>query len=338
MHFYFDESGDYAFPANGFDCYVQAALICPDSVLASLEIFVEGRKAAWGVEELHATELQLEQLVEIARFIGGSDTQLLAHVTDTVLVSKGQVAQFRLDQAASLKHNLDWYRRESTKAIGAPVAEIEDWMLRHIKRAGLGSQISHGEFVQAHYVLELIADALQKSLYAFFEDPWREDFHDFHFILDAKLPNKMAAGEKYLNDSIRPVLGSRRHESLGHIETWNENPVHPFVRKFSIENGRIAGETIDRGIDLNLIFEHGLQFESSHNHPGLQLADAVAYIVRRAILEPDNPRIQRGYDALRRKLRNANGDSLTIHRLNAGDEDRSSLERYKPLYGGTRTA
>ena len=47
MYFYFDESGDYAFPEDRFDCYVQAALICPDSVLPSISRFVEERKAAW---------------------------------------------------------------------------------------------------------------------------------------------------------------------------------------------------------------------------------------------------------------------------------------------------
>jgi hypothetical protein len=40
------------------------------------------------------------------------------------------------------------------------VPEIEEWYLRHIKRAGLASQVSHGEFVQALYLVELIIDAV----------------------------------------------------------------------------------------------------------------------------------------------------------------------------------
>jgi hypothetical protein len=31
VHYYFDESGDFAFPEGRYDVYVQAALICPDS-------------------------------------------------------------------------------------------------------------------------------------------------------------------------------------------------------------------------------------------------------------------------------------------------------------------
>ena len=84
------------------------------------------------------------------------------------------------------------------------------------------------------------------------------------------------------------------------------------------------------------MFEHGLRFEDSSNHAGLQLVDAVAHIVRRAVLQPDDVRVQEAYDALRPKLRNDQRQSLTIHRLRVGDEDRSSLERYVPLYGVAR--
>jgi hypothetical protein len=168
VYFFFDESGDFAFPREGFDCYVQAALICPDSALTSLEAAVADLLAKWGLRELHAAELSPEQRLEVARRIGQFDCQLLAHVTDNTLVTVEKIEQFRLDQAAALERNLAWYRRESTKARGAPVPQIKQWMLRQIKRAGLASQISHSEFVQAHYMLELVADALQKSLLTFY--------------------------------------------------------------------------------------------------------------------------------------------------------------------------
>lgn len=89
-------------------------------------------------------------------------------------------------------------------------------------------------------------------------------------------------------------------------------------------------------IDLKLIFEHGLSFESSGDHAGLQLVDAVAHIVRRGVLDPENEALQQAYDAFRHKLLNKDGRCLTIHRLRAGEEDRSSLERYRPLHAATR--
>lgn len=332
MFFYFDESGDYAFPDGDFDCYVQAVLICPDSALSEVDQFVSARRAAWDVDELHATELEPTQRLEIARFIGESDCQLLAHVTDTTLISKAKIEEFRLTQAGSLKRNLDWYRRESTKALGAPVKEIEEWYLRALKRAGLSSQVSHGEFIQASFMIGLILEAFQKSLIFFHEDRWRESFHDFHFTLDGKLPGKMAAGEKFLNESLLPALGSMKGQSIDTLDTWREEPAHPFVEKFSAEKGRVGGEDVADAIDLKGVFEHGLQFESSAEVSGLQLVDAAAHLVRRAVMEPGDEAAQEAYDAIRDKLRNGEGRCLTIQRLNVGEEDRSSLERYRQLY------
>src|SRR5207249_4158231 len=50
-------------------------------------------------------------------------------------------------------------------------------------------------------------------------------------------------------------------------------------------------------------FEHGLHFEPSYEHAGLQLVDVLAYVTRRAILEPDNDVIHRAYVHLRDNLR-----------------------------------
>jgi hypothetical protein len=334
VFFYFDESGDYAFADGRFDCYVQAVLICPDRTLSEVDQFVAARCAAWGADELHATELNPAQRLEIASFIGSSDCQLLAHVTDTALITRANLEEFRLAQAATMKQNLDWYRRESTKARGAPVKDIEDWYLRALKRAGLSSQVSHGEFIQASFMIGLILEAFRKSLIVFHEDQWRESFHDFRFILDGKLPGKMAAGEKFLNESLVPTLGSMKGQSIDTVDTWREEPVHPFEEKFSAATGRIRGEEVSNAIDLDRVFEHGLQFKSSVEESGLQLVDAVAYIVRRAALEQEDDEAQKAYDTIRDKLRNGEGRYLTIQRLNVGDEDRSSLERYRRLYAG----
>jgi hypothetical protein len=135
---------------------------------------------------------------------------------------------------------------------------------------------------------------------------------------------------------IVPVLGSRPGKSIITVDAWRREPVHPFHAKYSVTDGRVAGRDVGGGIDLKLVFEHGLQFEPSHERAGLQLVDAVAYTVRRAVLEPNHRTVQRAYDAIRPKLRTERGDSLTIARLNAGPEDRSSLERYRPLFGPTR--
>ncbi len=164
------------------------------------------------------------------------------------------------------------------------------------------------------------------------DDEWSESFHDFHFVLDAKLPGKMAAGEKFLNETLVPALGSMPNDSIVNVDTWREEPVHPFVTKFSAKGGRVAGKEIEDGIDLKRVFEHGLQFERSHDVPGLQLVDTVAYALRSAVVGPADRDARAAYDLLRPKLRNEEGRCMTLQRLNVGEEDRSSIGRYRPLY------
>lgn len=83
--------------------------------------FVSRCKANWRVDELHATELSPAQVLDIAQFLEGSGLALVATVTDTEMVTRSHIAQYRLAQSAQTQSNLDWYRRESTKAIGSPL-------------------------------------------------------------------------------------------------------------------------------------------------------------------------------------------------------------------------
>ena len=99
MHVFFDESGDYGFIEGSFDCYVQAAVICPDQLLSSLQAFVDRRCLVWGVNELHASELCPQHLDEIADFLGRTQVELTAQLTDTDLAPRQAIEAHRLSQA-----------------------------------------------------------------------------------------------------------------------------------------------------------------------------------------------------------------------------------------------
>ena len=204
VFFYFDESGDYAFPEDGFDCYVQASVICPDCERPALNAYVDALKQDLGVNELHACELSPEKLLEICRFVASSHYELLASITDNTIVTHRGIFDLRIEQAATFKTNLDWY-----KAHGGTGDGVERHMRRNIKRAALASQISDSEFIQAHFMVPLIADALNKALARFHGDRWRDQFDDLNFMLDGKLSNKLSNGEKYLDAVLLPALSSR---------------------------------------------------------------------------------------------------------------------------------
>jgi hypothetical protein len=315
MHIFFDESGDYAFPVDRFDCYVQAAVICPDSALAPAEAFVRDRCTAWGVEELHAHRLSAEQLHEVADFLSDGPIELCVQLTDTVLTTPDVIQSCRLDQAAAYERSIGNYRRS-----GGTDPNVEADLCAHIKKAGLSSQISDGEFVHATLLVDGTVQAIQRALYTYGGDEWREDFREFRFIMDGKLSGKRSAGEKYMSSKMVDLIaGSKRHRFSWRPE-WSQAPAHPWVERFCF-NGNVQ---------LDPLFEHGLRFAPSHDYGGLQLADAVAFIVRRAVTAPTED-IAACYELLGRRLADRKGNCFVVARLPAATRNQQPLLRYQPL-------
>jgi Protein of unknown function (DUF3800) len=312
VHLFFDESGDFAFPEDSYDVYVQAGLIVPDSFLDKVEHYVANKKDELGVGELHAADLPDVELVGVCEWINGGPLTLVGQATDTEAMTAEQLGDYRDAQAKRLTENLEQY-----KAAGGGWAGAEEWYTRHIKRAELSSRVSDSEYIQAHMLVGLIHAALFKSIVRYVDDAWRDDLEAFHFILDGKLPDKLAAGEKDLDVLLVPLLGSNEYEFVV-PDTWGDEPVHPFAAKFFEGDGNVS---------LNRIFEHGLRFESSNEHAGLQLVDVVAYVTRRAILEPDNEVIHRAYAHLRENLRTErDGQAL---RLLSGGGAEPEIDEYR---------
>jgi hypothetical protein len=312
MHLYFDESGDFAFPGDRYDVYVQAGLIVPDSFVDKVEHYVANKKEELGARELHAAELPDDELVAICEWLSSGPLSLVGQATDTTVMTATQLSDYRQEQAARLAKNLEQY-----KAAGGRWAGAEAWYTRHIKRAELSSRVSDSEYIQAHMFVGLVHAALFKAIVRFVDNLWRNDLVDFHFILDAKLPGKLAAGEKDLDVLLMPLLGSNEHE-LVVPNTWGEEPLHPFAAKFYELNGKVS---------LNRIFEHGIHFDPSHEHAGLQLVDVVAYVTRRAILEPSDEVIHRAYAHLRDNLRTErDGQAL---RLLSGKDGVQEIDEYR---------
>lgn len=315
MHLYFDESGDFAFPTDRYDVYVQAGLIVPDSFVGKVEHYVANKKSELAVKELHAAELPDEELVAICEWLNSGPLSLVGQATDTAVMTAAQLRNYRQEQAARLAENLEQY-----KAAGGRWTGAEAWYTRHIKRAELSSRVSDSEYIQAHMLVGLIHAVLFKSIVRYIDDSWRDDLVDFHFILDGKLPDKLAAGEKDLDVLLVPLLGSNNYE-LVVPNTWGDEPVHPFTAKFFEPSENVS---------LNRIFEHGLRFEPSHEDAGLQLVDVVAYVTRRAILEPDNDVIHRAYAHLRDNLRTErDGQALRLVSGGGGREQEIDDYRYR---------
>jgi Protein of unknown function (DUF3800) len=315
VHIFFDESGDYAFPADRFDCYVQAAVICPESALPSATAFVQDRCAAWNLTELHAHQMSADQLQEVAEFLAAGSIELCAQLTDTVLTTPEVIQSCRLDQAAAYERSSANYLRQ-----GGHDPDVVAKLEKQIKKAGLASQIPDGEFVQATLLVDGAVQAIQRALYAYGTQEWRDAFHEFRFTIDGKLSGKKSAGEKYLSTMIVDLIATPSRHRFTYNPQWRDDPVHPWVQRFCL----------DGNIQLDPIFEHGLQFAPSHEHAGLQLADIVAFVIRRAVVAPTED-IMRSYRLLSQRLADRKGHCLVVARFPASTRDRQALLRYQPL-------
>jgi hypothetical protein len=331
MHVFGDESGDYAFPAERFDVYAQAVLICPDSQLARIDDFVNGATQRLGCDELHAAHLIDAELKEVCRFVGRGPWVLFAMVTDTELITPPDIQRFRIDQAAAHQRGLDRYRR-----MGGQLDEVAALTDRNVKRAALTSRISDAEFVQSHFLILLFYEALQKAVLWFQDKPWDADLASFEFIFDAKELRKLASGEKYVDQMLVPALASSMN-GLDIPEQWRQRRDHPFLVGFDRPRGRVRGREVEGVVDLKAIFDGHVRFIDSQSAPGLQIADVVAHVVRRAVREPNNPAIQAAFDHLRQALSTQEGNCMKINRFRNSHPPRS-LERYRHVWSAEERA
>jgi len=273
VQLYFDESGDFAFPIERFDAYTQAVVICPDSKMAVVENYVADRLATWGLAELHARDLDDDQLWDVCKFIRAQQLPALVQATDTTAVTLKDIETHRIAQAAQLQSNADEWRRA-----GGNSESIAKWYDTQILRSAHPGKLHNSEWVQADLLVDLIHQAINKGIVFFHRDEWRPDFETFRFVFDAKLSRKRARGEKHLDAVLLGFLASNPDRiAIIWVEEWSDPPVHPFHRNFLADGG---------GVDLRKLFEYGLEFESSHDRPGLQLADVSC--IRRSTANPRN--------------------------------------------------
>lgn len=333
LRFSFDESGDFGYPNDSYDCYVIAGVICPESVQPRLDSLVDRLKIAFNVDELHATKMNDEQRLSFAKGLANLDIRFVAMATDTNLDSKESIRAFRFAQADNYQQGGDRYAEE-TVAIGMlPDVKIKEFTDRAVKRAAFESRVSDSEIVQTHYMLELIQKSLQCSLFVFHDNRWRPAFSEMRFEIDAKLKEKLSSGEKMLEDVLMPSLGSRAENALGIVETWNTKPPHPFIQKYQVKDVKVGHVRAESGFDLRKIFEHGLTFIDSERSAGVQAADLVAYSLRRAVLHPGNRNAQTIASTLLPLSFNDGADSIGSHivRLGPTEGDDQDLSRFRPI-------
>jgi Protein of unknown function (DUF3800) len=315
MLFFADESGDYAFPTRGFDCYVLLGLVCPEPQLSAIDKFVAAAKARWGLVELHGAALHGRELLEVCRFVASIDVTAVAVVTDTAMMTRTVIQRFRSKQLAQIQaERVAW----TASAGDAPHVDRE---LSALEKVVLHvSRLPDSEFVQATLPPQLLRDVIQRAIDRYDGEESRPYFAQFDFTFDEKLPGKLSQGQKYMNLMYMRVLGTNKRFLITPPAAWIAGN-HPYVANFTI-----AGKP-----EPAKLFANGLATRDSKDVPGLQIADVIASVVRRSVLRTDmTPAVRASYDSIRGVLADSEGRCLQMYRYEEGNE--GIPEIYRPLY------
>jgi hypothetical protein len=292
VHFFFDESGDFDLGGPASKPSVIAAVVVPDSLLGCVSEWTERKQVVWAMPELQGTKMSSAQLGEVCEFFATTNLCGCAVLTDGRLVPPDEFRDYRIRQAARTAS--DYSRSEAAARGDATTAELSN---RLIKAAGLASALNDPEFAEfAMLMPRQIFDALQASLLVYRDPSWRSDFEELHWVFDGKHAAdrrpKLSSGERRLSEMLMMIVGGDRRFVLRIPDEIGPDPTHPYFARHHRE-----GEPLEVGV--RALFRNGLRFESSAAFAGLQLADVVAHLLRRAAMEPANRTIQAAFNRLR---------------------------------------
>lgn len=293
MWFYFEESGDFGYPTSGFESDVLVTVIVPDRELKRVESFVSESNKRWRRSELKAKKMSPTRRLRVCEFIATANIAIAATMTDNLLIPLGELVDHRIRQAVMAANA--YARSEAPKRGDLSALATRD---RLVGKFGLESELPNDAFIQFLMLMPIhFRDAIQAALFYYRDPAFQDEFARLRFVFDGKTVNKRAEGEELLVEVLPGIMaGDRRF-------VWNVPPEisddhgHPYFTEH-----RFRREDDPRAVGVRELLQEGLQFEASHDFAGIQLADVVAYVIRRAAMNPGESLTQQAFGALLPKL------------------------------------
>jgi hypothetical protein len=204
-------------------------------------------------------------------------------LTDAALFPADRLTQWRERQAIKLEE-------AAARATPERVAEVLagkplDWHLRRL-RAGTKTSLPVAHFVEHLYVLpRVVGDAVQAAIDLHDGPQWNDEFDAMTIAIDA---SSAADAKAQLKDLLKPTLASRE---LALVPPRRSGLDHPLFAKHVDEEGR-------SGNLLSLVGDR-IEYVDSTASPLCQLADLLAWVVRRRAADPDDEMAARLYQLVR---------------------------------------
>jgi len=284
VHIGIDGSGTFAVDsAQPGSPGVVAAVVVAERNRPALERYVRDKCKEWGLEELHAVELSLRQLQEVCAWIGGGELLVwTAALTDSALFPDDKLEDWRERQAGELVEATSTVTSERLEEILS--RRSLEWHLSRIRADGQRS-LPTPHFVEHLFVLpRVIGDAVQAAVDAHDGPEWQDEFDALQVWID---DSSAKDAKTQVRDLVKPILAS---PGLALVPPRRGGVDHPLFTKH-VRDGR-------RGDILSLIGDR-IEFVDSRTEPVCQLADVVAWTVRRYAERPTAEQAARLYRLLR---------------------------------------
>jgi Protein of unknown function (DUF3800) len=311
-----DESGDYGLANDRFESYVLCGLIVPDSKEEAVARFMDHARERWRRRELKSSKMRPEWIVHVAEFLASHHISAVAFVTDNEVMTRKGVWGFRLRQAAAIANGRQ--RIVDANPDDLRIPDIDALMDMVAGVPGVG-HMSDDDFIQSHQVPELLLECVQRACQRYRGQEWDADFERFRFVFDAKQPDRLKAGERYIDEHVERMIGSTKRLSLELPGEWKDRPEHPF-RCFDDDGGEhmLLGELLG-----------ARNWMRSEDDDCVQLADVVAGTVRSVIETGSRSPRWSAYEKLRIVLADLNGQCLRVFRFRGAPD--GDVSRYAPL-------
>lgn len=285
MHIFIDESGNCVKPkdrSRNLACV--GAVVVPGSTLTYLEGSFTALKKRWGVTqpEVKGCELDEQQVAAVLKLLIRCECLFFVTTTEMSVNEDAFMESFKQTETDNLTVGI------TEKANPELVAQLKKSQAEFTKMAP-----------QLHLQLFLLTDLLKKVLDVatfHFAMTRPEEIGAFHWVIDEKNPHRAPYEEAWLL-LARGFLQDRNLRSPGvmaaegdysHFErffakdqSWPEHLPPPERNKNSI-GGRL--------ININRIYGESFKYVDSKSSIGIQLADIVTNVFRRAMLDRIGPR------------------------------------------------
>lgn len=279
-------------------CSVWATVVCPDSHLDRVRAWVADRCVEWGVAELHAGRSTQETRAlwpnerhEVCAFVATGDLLWDATLVDSLMLSAADVAARQANQLKQFRK--DWARSkrgESTRPADFALGRLTEELLDPSSGVKAAPFTQYAAIAPRH-----VRETVQSIIRVYHEPRWRDEFCALRTTFDRKNEPQRPAdtpGEILFFNVVMPILASPQMALS--LPPAFQDPTHPLHA--------CHGATQRGGIDIASLLDGGVRFVDSEQDPLIQLADVLAYVMRRAATKPQDEAAARSYAIARRRL------------------------------------